>query len=399
MKRVATIAVLSLAVSTVSCAEEVSGVEEDMPWEVRLIGAEPHDGKTDEDGEELQSTTAALTAVTGVVSWTSGEGLIVRSGPGTSHARVSWVAEGARVRISCQASGTSIGGNTVWNYLPDHGGYVTDYYMYTGYSSWISGLPRCGEGDAGTSGTVSWTDSDGLTVRSGPGTSFGSLGWLAEGTRVAISCQQSGTPVGGNPVWDYLPDHGGYVADFYVNTGWSNWITGLPQCDDGGGDGGSSFDGPDRYISARSSHYSSRNGAAITHIIIHTMQGGYWQSIGWFQDPNNTQRTSAHFMIQSSDGEITQMVPESMAAHHIGNWNSFTIGIEHEGWMENPSRWYTDAMYRSSARLVRYLCDRYGIPIDREHIRGHGEVPGGSTNDPGPGWDWDRYMALVRAGG
>lgn len=390
------------SVACMGCVAEVDGTGEEMPWELTILGGEPRDGKEDGvgivDGEDIQSASFALTSATGVISWTSGAGLIVRSGPGTSYGSVGWVAEGASVRISCQTTGTSIGGNQIWDYLPDEGGYVTDYYMNSGYSGWISGLPRCGA-DAGASGTVSWTDGAGLTVRAGPGTGFASVGWVAEGASVTISCQASGTSVGGNTVWNYLPEHGGYVTDYYMNTGSSSWISGVPRCDGDAGGGGSSYDGPDRYILARSSHYGSRSGSPITHIIVHTMQGRYWQSINWFQDPGNWNRTSAHFMIQSSDGEITQMVPESMAAHHIGNWNSFTIGIEHEGWMENPGSWYTDAMYRSSARLVRYLCDKYGIPIDREHILGHGEVPGGVTNDPGPGWDWDRYMALIRAGG
>ena len=56
-------------------------------------------------------------------------------------------------------------------------------------------------------------------------------------------------------------------------------------------------------------------------------------------------------------------------------------------------------MYRSSARLVRHLADKYDVPIDREHILGHVEVPGATHTDPGPGWDWDRYMRYVREAG
>jgi hypothetical protein len=61
-------------------------------------------------------------------------------------------------------------------------------------------------------------------------------------------------------------------------------------------------------------------------------------------------------------------------------------------------------MYRASARLVREIAGRYGIPLDRNHILGHGEVSrlsGYCTNhtDPGSGWDWGRFMAYVREGG
>jgi MYXO-CTERM domain-containing protein len=154
------------------------------------------------------------------------------------------------------------------------------------------------------------------------------------------------------------------------------------------------------WVPARSTHYrTGRGGSSVTHIIIHTMQGSYAGSISWFQSAENPYLTSAHYLIRSSDGDITQMVHESDTAHHIGGWNPFTIGIEHEGWIADPGRWYTETMYRSSARLTRHLCDKYGVPIDRERIVGHVEVPGASHTDPGPGWDWDRYMTYVREAG
>ena len=62
-------------------------------------------------------------------------------------------------------------------------------------------------------------------------------------------------------------------------------------------------------------------------------------------------------------------------------------------------------MYRSSAQLAAYLCNKYGIPRDRTHLIGHNEVPdpydptsyGGATNhgDPGYNWNWYKYMSYV----
>ena len=82
-----------------------------------------------------------------------------------------------------------------------------------------------------------------------------------------------------------------------------------------------------------------------------------------------------------------------------------TGAIEHEAFVRSCT-WYTDAMYRSSARLVAYLVLKYGIPLDRAHVIGHNEVPdpnnpgrrGGVSghSDPGPCWNWNKYMALVR---
>lgn len=136
----------------------------------------------------------------------------------------------------------------------------------------------------------------------------------------------------------------------------------------------------------------------ITTVVIHTMQGSYAGTKAWFKNPAS--EVSAHYIVRSSDGQITQMVHESDIGWHAGNWdvNTRSIGIEHEGYVEDPKKWYTDTMYRSSAKLVRSICDRYGIPIDRKHIIGHVEVPGADHTDPGKGWDWKKYIALVKQG-
>jgi N-acetyl-anhydromuramyl-L-alanine amidase AmpD len=93
------------------------------------------------------------------------------------------------------------------------------------------------------------------------------------------------------------------------------------------------------------------------------------------------------------------MVREADVAYHAGNreWNERSIGIEHEGYVDDPDRWFTDTAYRASAQLAADISTRYDIPIDREHIVGHHEVPGATHTDPGPYWDWDRYLDLVRA--
>ena len=66
----------------------------------------------------------------------------------------------------------------------------------------------------------------------------------------------------------------------------------------------------------------------------------------------------------------------------------------YEGWIDRPA-YFTDALYEESARLTAAVCDRYGIPKDRAHILGHYEVPGTDHTDPGPNWDWTRYIRLV----
>ena len=132
----------------------------------------------------------------------------------------------------------------------------------------------------------------------------------------------------------------------------------------------------------------------INYVVIHTTQGSYSGTISWFQNPSSN--VSSHYVIRSSDGQVTQMVREKDIAWHAGNstYNAQSIGIEHEGFVSDPS-WYTDAMYRASAALTRNVCLKYGIPMTRSRIIGHVEVPGATHTDPGPNWNWTFYMQLV----
>jgi uncharacterized protein (TIGR03382 family) len=151
------------------------------------------------------------------------------------------------------------------------------------------------------------------------------------------------------------------------------------------------------FVPACTSNYTgdNRTGSDISYIVIHTMQGSYAGSISWFQ--NCAAEVSAHYCVRSSDGEISQTVREADVAWHAGNWdyNVMSIGIEHEGYVEDPDTWYTDEMYQASADLVIDILSRTSVELDRDHIIGHVEVPGATHTDPGTGWDWDYYMSLV----
>jgi hypothetical protein len=153
-----------------------------------------------------------------------------------------------------------------------------------------------------------------------------------------------------------------------------------------------------QFVPARAGFFNhGRWGSQIDRVVIHTTEGSYAGTIGWFQSPANTFMTSAHYVVRSSDGEITQMVKETDAAYHVLNWNPRAIGVEHEAISSQPE-WFTDAMYQASANLVRDICARWGIPMDRTHIVGHVEVPGNDHTDPGHYWDWNKYMALLNDG-
>jgi N-acetyl-anhydromuramyl-L-alanine amidase AmpD len=147
---------------------------------------------------------------------------------------------------------------------------------------------------------------------------------------------------------------------------------------------------------------SARKISKVDYIVVHVAQGSFWGAVNWLRNPRA--HGSSHYVV-SMGGDVVQLVSTSDVAWHAGNrlYNRRSIGIEHEGFVERGG--FTDEMYRSSARLVAYLAKRAGMPIDREHIIGHHEVPdpdgngfggGDGHTDPGPKWDWDRYMGYVR---
>ncbi|MFG2373253.1 N-acetylmuramoyl-L-alanine amidase [Streptomyces sp. NPDC048504] len=140
---------------------------------------------------------------------------------------------------------------------------------------------------------------------------------------------------------------------------------------------------------------------SIKYIVIHDTEGQWAGVLNLVQDPTYV---SWNYTIRSTDGLVAQHVKAKDVAWHAGNWyiNAKSIGIEHEGFLAAPDAWYTEAMYRSSARLVSYLTKKYGIPLDRQHILGHDNVPGPTTStvpgmhtDPGPYWDWAHYFDLL----
>ncbi|MEM7370649.1 MAG: CUB domain-containing protein [Bacteroidota bacterium] len=161
---------------------------------------------------------------------------------------------------------------------------------------------------------------------------------------------------------------------------------------------------------ANSRNFGSRNGEEVKYVTIHTIQGSYASAISWFK--NRHARVSAHYIIRSSDGQITQMVCENDKGFHVKTDNANAIGIEHEGFIDDGAAWYTNEMYESSAALVRDICERHGIdplktfggpPTDGirtlsntcYHVKGHQHFRGNNHIDPGPFWDWDRFYRLV----
>jgi N-acetylmuramoyl-L-alanine amidase len=131
-------------------------------------------------------------------------------------------------------------------------------------------------------------------------------------------------------------------------------------------------------------HTTGRNGSGVDMIVIHVTEGSASSVRSWFAAVQA--KVSAHYMV-TVDGMIDQFVDENDTAWHAGrvdhptaplvlarphaNPNQYSIGIEHEGTGTEP---LTAPQREASIQLIRDICQRHSIPIDRTHIVGHHEV-------------------------
>lgn len=152
-------------------------------------------------------------------------------------------------------------------------------------------------------------------------------------------------------------------------------------------------------------------GAAVSLVVIHSISlppgqfGGPWiddlflgrldaRAHPYFEEVAG-RRVSAHFLVPR-DGRVVQYVPCELRAWHAGAscWrgcercNDFSIGIELEGADDVP---FAEPQYATLVRLTRALFQRYG-PLD---LAGHSDVAPGRKTDPGPFFDWARYLASL----
>jgi len=109
---------------------------------------------------------------------------------------------------------------------------------------------------------------------------------------------------------------------------------------------------------------------------------------------------SSHFLIDR-EGALTQFVSTLNRAWHAGESvclertkvNNFSIGIELEGWDEDVGG-FTAQQYQTLAKLSRCLIQAYPKITDRS-IFAHSDIAPGRKPDPGPYFDWRRYLSLI----
>ncbi|MDX1734217.1 MAG: 1,6-anhydro-N-acetylmuramyl-L-alanine amidase AmpD [Halioglobus sp.] len=122
-----------------------------------------------------------------------------------------------------------------------------------------------------------------------------------------------------------------------------------------------------------------------------------WDAHPFFDEIRGLE-VSSHVLIRRS-GELVQFVSFEDRAWHAGesswrgrhNCNDFSIGVELEGADEEP---YADAQYPVLADLTRTLIATYPR-LHRHGITGHSDIAPGRKTDPGPAFDWLRYLLAL----
>jgi N-acetyl-anhydromuramyl-L-alanine amidase AmpD len=159
---------------------------------------------------------------------------------------------------------------------------------------------------------------------------------------------------------------------------------------------------------------AGRSGASIDRIILHTTEGSFDSAVSWLRGAaaNSSNRDSSSHYVVSADGRrIVQLVREADTAWAVGNlaFNRRGINIEQEGYAGAPSGSgeFSDALYAATGALVGRVARRHGIPLDRQHVIGHMDVPdprdpalrGGIDHhdDPGTAYDFDRLLRSAAA--
>jgi N-acetyl-anhydromuramyl-L-alanine amidase AmpD len=160
-----------------------------------------------------------------------------------------------------------------------------------------------------------------------------------------------------------------------------------------------------------SPNYNSRNGYAVSLVVIHSCEGNYAGCWGWLVQ--SQAQASAHYVVREDGGEISQLVTEANRAWHVaatyncayaGNaqcnltgvsTNNFSVGIEHAGFASQAS--WSAGIIEESSKLTCDITKAHGVVRDRNHIVSHGQLQPNNRTDPGPNWPWSQYIDRVRA--
>jgi hypothetical protein len=157
------------------------------------------------------------------------------------------------------------------------------------------------------------------------------------------------------------------------------------------------------------SHQSSREGARIHLLVLHTTEGsGSLETLGSIFD-NDNEEASSHFGIDAK-GRIARYVADSAKAWTQCNYNPVCLSAEQIGYAEfSRSEWFKrHAQLHGAAEFLVYGHVHYGVPIRRGQVSGGGIIRDGVVqhkdlgaigcghSDCGEGYPQDYVMLLAR---
>jgi N-acetyl-anhydromuramyl-L-alanine amidase AmpD len=147
-------------------------------------------------------------------------------------------------------------------------------------------------------------------------------------------------------------------------------------------------------------------------IVIHTCESSYSSCWSWLVNSTGDVAVSAHYVVNESGSEISQLVREESRGWHVGatyvsslnggqmaqlegtSVNNFAVGIEHGGSASQTS--FPAGQIEASAKLTCDISRDNNVPRDAYHIVGHGKLQPYNRTDPGANWPWTQYIARVK---
>jgi hypothetical protein len=165
-----------------------------------------------------------------------------------------------------------------------------------------------------------------------------------------------------------------------------------------------------RRVAIPSPNYSSRAGARVTTIVLHTAQGAlnYTDLGAWFANPASG--VSSHVGIDDTPGTVGEYVLPNGKAWTQGNANPWSVSAELCAFAEwDIATWNThQAMLENCAAWIAEEAARFGIPIlrlgpadaqdpDCPGVCQHADLEGmgGGHWDCGPAFPIDQVLAMA----
>jgi N-acetylmuramoyl-L-alanine amidase len=150
--------------------------------------------------------------------------------------------------------------------------------------------------------------------------------------------------------------------------------------------------------SIRSPNHSTRNGRAISMLVIHATAGSARGALAWLTTPHS--RVSSHYLIERG-GHIYQLVPDERAAWHAGraSWqgetaiNEISLGIELENANDGRDPYpveQIDALLELAAEKVAQYRIAPNMVVRHLDIA----MPKGRKTDPA-GFPWAEFISRL----